>query len=228
MQNVKITILEEMLDFVAPHICCGCGEIGRLLCTSCEYNITSAQHFVCLVCLAPAKSGICSKHGKDLDFGWLVGSRSGVLRNLIDGYKFNNIRQSYKTLADLLYKSMPPLPKDIVIVPVPTVQKHIRERGYDHMDLIVRRLAYMSGLKVDRVIERRSDFVQHHAISRAQRQAQAEDAFFVSGKIEAGVSYLIVDDVVTTGATIKNIARLLRAMGSAQVGAAVIAYQPLD
>lgn len=229
MQNVKITILEQLLNFIAPHICCGCGQIGQLLCSSCEYDIMGIQHSSCLMCEKPAANGICAQHGKYLDFAWCVGYRSGVLQNLIGGYKFGNVRGTYKILASLLRSKLPAdLPADTVIVPVPTIRRHIRERGYDHLDLIARQLSHLKGLRTDKIIERRGDFVQHHAISRAQRQDQARDMFAIAGKINASTTYLIVDDVVTTGSTIKNIARLLKEAGASKVNAAVIAYQPLD
>ena len=183
---------------------------------------------VCVVCHRPTfDSWICKECAPPYERAWVVGERSGVLQRLIGLYKFERARAAYKPLADMLSEVLPELPSNTVIVPVPTISSHIRERGYDHMLLISRRIARQKGLSLKRLLIRTVNTKQHQA-SAAKREAQSRVAFAVKGNIDPNVPYLLVDDVVTTGSTIKYAARTLRRAGAKHVWVAIIARQTLD
>ena len=130
-------------------------------------------------------------------------------------------------LADLLHRRIPRLPDSVVVVPIPTTPAHIRERGYDHMLLIARDFSKLRKLRVETILKRNNTFVQHHA-NREERLIQAASAFKIEGTIDPSRVYLLLDDVVTTGATITQAAKLLRAAGAVYVWAAVTSRQPID
>ncbi|MEI6228507.1 MAG: hypothetical protein WCP11_00545 [Candidatus Saccharibacteria bacterium] len=155
---------------------------------------------------------------------WAVSERSGVLQRLIGDYKFQRMKSAYKILGDLLLAVLPDMPENVIIVPVPTAASHIRERGYDHMLLIARYVARCRGLHCQRLLRRVTDTKQRQAGAR-QRQAQASQAFMVDGAIDSGKIYLLLDDVVTTGATITYASRSLVRAGAKNVWVAVIARQ---
>jgi ComF family protein len=156
-----------------------------------------------------------------------VGERSGVLRRIIDCYKFYNAYAAHRDLASLLSDRIGVLPKECVIVPIPTVSSHTRQRGYDHVLLVAKRLAKLQSLKVETVLRRRTATKQLGK-SRKDRFVQARQAFEVRGTLRGDVVYLLVDDVVTTGATLEYAARALKQAGATTVWAAAIARQPLD
>lgn len=228
MQNVKITILERLLNIVAPHPCINCGKIGQVLCASCEYNIMHAQQSRCLMCSGSLNEGFCGCDDPDLDFGLFVGDRSGVLQKLIGGYKFMNMRDAREVIARLLGSRAEHLPGDTIIVPVPTTPDRIRERGYDHMGLLTVALSKTTGLRADNIIGRRKGPAQHHMTDLSSRMNNARDAFFLLANPEPEKSYVILDDIFTSGATVRSIACLLRAEGAGRVGTLIIARQPLD
>lgn len=157
---------------------------------------------------------------------WVVGERSGVLQRLIGLYKFERARAGFDPLADLLARSLPDLPVDVVVVPVPTVASHIRERGYDHMLLISKRFAKKRNLKLERLLCRKTNTKQRQA-SSGKRNMQAKAAFGVRGVVSPDKVYLVMDDVITTGATIKYATKALRGAGAKHVWVAAIARQPL-
>ena len=221
-------MLDRLLSILAPHYCSGCGNQGGLLCGNCKYDIISDMTAGCVVCGAPAAAdGICGSCRTHYDRAWLIGERKGSLQRLIGLYKFERARAGHEALADLLHAALPQLPADAVVVPVPTLPAHIRQRGYDHMWLIARRFARLRGLPVQRQLVRTSTTVQRGATAKVRRQ-QAKDAFGHVGTVSAGVPYVLIDDVMTTGATIEYAAKELRAAGAAQVWVAVIARQTLD
>jgi ComF family protein len=146
---------------------------------------------------------------------------------LIGALKFRNAYAAATPLSELLNDTIDQLPADTIVVPVPTVTSHIRERGYDHTRLIAGRFARQRRLQMHSVITRNGSARQRGA-NRSQRIAQAKGAFSVTGNINPAATYLLIDDVMTTGATIKYAAEALHQAGATQIWVAIIARQPLD
>lgn len=221
-------MIDTVLSFVAPHPCCGCGRIGGLLCDNCKYNIVNERELLCAACKRPTgASGRCNSCRAPYDRIWYVGERRDGLQRLIGLYKFERARSAYRTLGDLILTQLPNLPSDTVVVPVPTLAAHVRERGYDHTLLIARYVAKKRGLRLDSVIGRRGGTTQRHTTAK-QREQQAKTAFEAKGYLRPDVPYLLIDDVVTTGATIKYASEALKRIGAKDVWVAVVAYQTLD
>jgi len=220
-------MLDTLLSFIAPHRCCGCDKIGSLLCGHCNYNITSESKMVCIVCHRPTTGNwLCKSCHMPYERVWVVGEREGVLQRLIGLYKFERAKSAYKTLGDLLLAILPDLPANTVVVPVPTTPSRIRERGYDHMLLIAKYVAKARGLKCQQLIYRQTNTKQRQATAK-QRASQAKQAFAVNGPINDAIPYLLFDDVVTTGATIKYASQALRDAGAKYVWVAVVARQTM-
>jgi len=227
MLNVKNTIVDALLSVVAPHLCSGCGQIGSTFCDNCKYDIVSEPYSECIICEMPADLGICADHKVAFNQAWVVGVRSDGLQRLIGGFKFRNMKASAIDLADLLDRRLPVLPSTSVLVPVPTATSHIRERGYDHMLLIANRLGILRGTPTSQLLIRNNSLIQHRA-GRKQRFIQAKTAFKVNGRIRPEVTYVIIDDVITTGATIIQAANLLKQAGAVHIWIAATSRQPLD
>ncbi len=220
-------MIDGLLQIIAPHHCYGCGEVGALLCDNCKYDIVSDGFSACLVCLMPTTDGICAAHRHGYDRAWCVGDRSGSLERLIDGFKFERARYAYKCLAELLDMTVDSLPPDTVVVAVPTIPSHIRQRGYDHAELVARHFARMRGLRYRSLLSRSSASVQRGA-SRRLRMAQAKQAFRCPSSLDPAVPYLVIDDVVTTNATLRYAGVALKEAGATKVWVAVVARQPLE
>lgn len=221
-------MVDGLVGIVAPHHCCCCDKIGSLLCDNCKYNITSERVTRCIVCGRPtANNWLCSDCHTPYERAWAVGSRTGALQRLIGLYKFERAIAASKTLSALMLQSLPELPQETIIVPIPTVSSHIRERGYDHMLLIAKNIAQARGLKMQRLLKRQTSTKQRQATA-TQRSNQAKCAFAVDGLIDKGAIYLLVDDVMTTGSTMKYAARCLIKAGAKHVWIAIIARQTLD
>lgn len=222
-------MIDDLLQIIAPHHCCGCDKIGTLLCDNCKYDIVSEPLETCVACgkgLA-SKTGICASCRVPYDRAWCIGERHDTLQRLIGNYKFTNARAAYRPLARLLDEQLPVLPESVRIVPVPTVASHIRERGYDHMLLIARELGRLRALPVEALITRQTATKQRDA-TRRQRIVQAKQAFICTRPLDEEAIYLLLDDVVTTGATVKYAAHALVDAGAKTVWVAAISRQPLD
>jgi ComF family protein len=227
MLNVKNTIIDSILSVVAPHLCSGCGRIGGTFCDNCKYDIIIEPFSGCILCEKPSSVGICVKHKVAFNQAWAVGMRSGALQRLIGGFKFRNMKAASSDLADLLNKTLPRLPAASIFVPIPTTPAHIRERGYDHMLLIAEALGHLRHLPVQQLLRRDNVLIQHRA-SRQERLMQAVTAFRIEGTVDSEATYILLDDVVTTGATITQAALILRRAGATTIWVATTSRQPLD
>ena len=212
---------------LAPHYCSSCGDIGALLCESCKYDIVSDGQRRCLICRAPTTvDNLCSGCHVPYSRAWYVAEREGSLGKLLDLYKFQRAAGAYVELAELLDHILPELPPDTVVVHIPTIAAHVRQRGYDHTKKIARELARSRKLAFRTPIIRATNTHQRGA-GRAVRIAQASEAFAVRGDV-GPVPHLIIDDVVTTGATVEYAASVLKNAGASEVWVAVVSRQPLD
>lgn len=225
--NVKSTMLEWLLDYVAPHYCCSCGEIGALLCESCKYDIINEPYSGCLLCGHLSLLGACSRCKSNIDRTWCGGERRDGLETLINRYKFEYARAAYVPLGDIVLSTLPDLPKNTVLVPIPTIRTHVRQRGYDHTLLMARYIAARRPFAFSSALIRRTTTVQRGA-SRKARIAQAKEAFSVRGAIDPAVPYLLLDDVVTTGSTLRYAAQALKDAGATTVWAVAVARQTMD
>jgi len=227
--NVKNTMIEGVLRLLAPHPCYSCGKVGVLLCPNCKYNITHEPFVGCILCQTPQKHGICPNHGSPIERTFVVGARNGPLEDVINGLKFNNVKSAAKVLAELLDDTLPLLPTSTHIVPIPTVRSHVRRRGYDQVELIARHFAQLRGLPVSRLLVRKTSTTQHTE-GRDTRKLQAATAFglgSLSDVAQGAGPLLLIDDIITTGATVSAAAEQLVNTG-ATVWVAALAYQPLD
>lgn len=221
-------MIDTLLSYIAPHLCCGCAKIGTLLCDDCKYDIINEPYVLCVLCGKVANSrGVCNNCNVPFTRAWCVGERSGVLQRIIGLFKFQNTYAAAVPLSQLLSDTIGQLPPDTIVVPIPTVASHIRERGYDHAHLIAKGFARRRRLKLQAVIIRKGTARQRGA-SRSQRLAQAKVAFEVRGDISSKATYLLIDDVMTTGATITYAAEALRRAGATAIWVGIIARQPLD
>lgn len=221
-------MIDKMLSVIAPHQCCGCGKVGTILCSNCKYDIVSDQKSVCVVCQRPCgQSGICSTCRVPYQRAWHVGVRAGTLQQLVGLFKFERVKSAHKQLGDLLLATLPDLPADTIVVPVPTTPSHIRERGYDHMLLIAQYVANKRRLVLSRVLARSTDTKQRQSTAK-QRDAQAKSAFHVTKPLGKDPPYLLIDDIMTTGSTAKYAAQALKTAGARHVWLAIIGRQTLD
>ena len=220
-------MIDTLLSYIAPHLCYGCGQTGTVLCDSCMNNIDNEQLGQCIVCPRPARRHLCSKHVGMIDDGWYGAMRVGVVEQLIDAYKFENVKAAATPLTQILLVNLPALPDRTVIVPIPTIASHIRQRGYDHMSLVARDVVRIRKLTLIPLLQRNTSTTQRDA-DRRLREKQAQEAFRVVGDIDPDRPYLIIDDIATTGATLRHAAETLRRAGARTIWVAAVARQPLD
>ena len=157
-----------------------------------------------------------------------MGWREKILAKLVSELKYKSVRACSDTLAELLDYAIPTPAKVMgelgrapIIVPLPTIGRHIRERGLDHTKLIAKKLGKRRGWKVESILSRKADTVQV-GTNAAERIGQAAKAYELKQKIDPKQPYLLLDDVWTTGASIQAAANLLKQDGAQYIYAAIV------
>ncbi|MEK7077434.1 MAG: phosphoribosyltransferase family protein [Patescibacteria group bacterium] len=225
--------LHAILDFVFPSHCVGCGtfmERGKTLCGECSGSIPLHKTLFCGVCASrlPAEKKICHQENPYIlaaaaDYG------DARVRGLIHALKFKYIRAAADPLAELIagYLERLALPlQGRLIIPVPLGRKRMRTRGFNQSELVAERLARRFGLSLDAValIRARDTAPQSERADFAERNANVADCFAVPQNIAvAGKSILLVDDVSTSGATLREAAATLKRAGAKSIIALVAA-----
>jgi ComF family protein len=156
---------------------------------------------------------------------WVRTTYDDISSRLILAFKFERARQAYKPLATAMASTSPVFSQDTLLVGVPTSTSRIRERGYDHVGLLVKQCALLTGVMWRTPVVRTGQAHQFGS-SRAERRKQLENAFHVISPDEVkGQNILLIDDVLTTGATLETLAKVLNDAGAKRVDALVFAQK---
>jgi predicted amidophosphoribosyltransferase len=207
-----VTLLTALVDLVLPRRCVGCGSPLGVLCPA---------------CLPPTPALQASEDC------WCAAPYDGSMRAALLAYKERGRRDLAGPLADLLARSVCAAlaaqrspPGTALLVPVPSARSVAAARGGDHVQRMARRAAARCGVRVA------GDGL---TLTRAVRDSAGLDARArtanVAGAMAArqpppGRVAVIVDDIVTTGATLREARRALQAAGWPVLGAAVVAATP--
>ena len=224
---VKNTTIIGLLDLLAPHSCRGCGQLGSALCNRCKKNILKSQHNICPNCKAKNPTGNCPDCPL-LPPTYIGGERSGLLGELVHDYKYHSIRALAGPLAEIMYHSLPNDLQQAYIIPLPTINRHVRERGFDHTLLIAKHLSKLTGYRVLPILNRSKSTVQV-GTDRTTRLSQVKDAYILdSNKLDPGATYILFDDVWTTGASMGECVKKLRQAGAKNIIIALLSLSRID
>lgn len=226
-----------LLDIILPKFCAGCLSPGSYLCTDCQGQITQ-KPLICPICFGASINGsthpLCQKP-LGLDGLWSLASYDYPIRDLIKKFKYRLTRQVSQTLLNLLLEYWARYPTALVallakrptdwqIVPVPLHQTRQNWRGFNQSQLIAQLIAIKLNVSLNDCLLRIRNTTPQFKLSRAYRSPNIKDAFALSMNYEhLTPNIILVDDVWTTGATLKECTKLLKRRGVKQVWALTIA-----
>lgn len=226
-----------MLDFLFPRMCLGCGRPHSWLCGRCRSRqISPYYQQLCHVCGVESRRStvhIDCRQSTYLDGVLVATVYSHTMAEIIHRIKY---RSEY-ALANLVVEiCLSILITDIdnlkidVVSYVPTVRKRRWGRGFNQSKLLASRVAKSLKLPLADLLERREYMSSQVGAGAVQRQLNVRNSFrplpTKRASVEVPNSVLIVDDVMTTGATLEACAKQLRQMGVAKVYALVVARDP--
>ncbi len=221
-------LLERMLGVVAPHNCLVCGREGQLICHWCFEAACPPVPPRCYRCRAASpNSQICAKchRHSPLRHVWVATEYSDVAKRLLHFLKFERATAAAEPLAGYMAETLPYLDPTTLITYIPAATSRVRQRGYDQARLMSRELVKQLQLSSVSTLARLGQSRQVGA-SRAQRRQQMEHAFRpLHQAVITKRSILLVDDVLTTGATLEAAAKVLKTAGAKIVDAVVFAQK---
>jgi predicted amidophosphoribosyltransferase len=202
-------LLQTALATIAPPLCAGCGRSCRpqaILCSRCGRRLAAAEPL-----LGPGPPGI--------DRAWSSASHEGVARSLVVALKFRRLLPVAELMADRVHWLAPAHMLSGTVVAVPPAAARLRHRGFDPAGEFAGALAERIEAPLSRCLVRRG--------GRRQVGRRRAERLGLPPRIEplgtAPPSVLLVDDVLTTGATLSACAQALRQAGARRVVAVTFA-----
>ncbi len=222
-------VIDAGLDLLFPLSCVSCGREGRFLCENpCAANLVKLRPPYCRLCASPGVQAVCSwcqESPPSYDRISAPYVMTGAVRDMVLGLKFRNLRAWAPDMGQLLAEFM--MSNSVgadVLVPVPLHKRRVRDRGYNQSELLAREVGKQTNIPVepDLVRRLRNTRPQISMTSGKERRQNVAGAFECTGEV-TGRTVLLIDDVVTTGATISACADPLKAAGAASVRALALA-----
>lgn len=195
--------LQALSLLVAPPLCAACGRscrAGAVICTRCSRALATAPPI-----LTGGPQGI--------DRAWSSAPHDGVPRSLVGALKFRRLLPVAELMADRIHWLAPGHMLGGTVVPVPAAPSRLRSRGFDPAGELAACLAARLEVDLAPCLARRGlgHQVGHGRADRISRPPRIESI------AAAPRSVLLVDDVLTTGATLTSCAMALRAAGAKRV-----------
>lgn len=220
-------IYELILDAVFPHKCV-CGKWGVLLCDECRAVIRVDKTGLCPVCKRISDYGrTCPacRHKSDLTGVMILGPHKDVLKALIWKFKYKYVVDIGHPLAELVCARFGNFLRDkrFLISYSPISREHLNKRGYNQAEILAKNISDKLGLKCEKLLSKSNHVDSQVGHSRAERLRNMKGKIGYIGPIEiTNHKVLIVDDVYTTGATLEECAKVLRAAGYREVWGLVL------
>ena len=218
---MKISFLHRLLDLLSPRLCAVCGRrlaaSEQVLCASCNMRLprTGFQYQATDNPMARLFWGIIPVERAAALFFYEAGVESA---NILYELKYHNHPEMGVMMARMMAREFSEagfFEGIDLIVPVPLAKKRQRQRGYNQSHCLADGVSQITGLPVSNQVVRRTRFVKSQTqMGRQERQENVADVFEVRDlDMIRGRHVLLVDDVVTTGATMTACARELLKAG---------------
>jgi len=213
------TVAQPILDLLFPRRCVGCQKEGRWLCRDCRNGVEHRGLYV---------------HAEHADLFGLLSFRQKAVRELLHTLKYNGVYEAAANLRELLewQYSAEMLVKELndgrplLLVPVPLGKGRAKQRGYNQAELLTRELAGWLGGSVWLGLKRIDNAATQ--VGKGADERQESKGFVASSTLPeeyAEHQIVVVDDVLTTGSTLRQCQEVLRGAIGKRVKGLAIAYQ---
>ncbi len=224
---MAIAIIEKFLNLLFPKYCLGCKKEGVWICDECAATLAYAKITLCPWCSkVPTVCGfVCQECRSKTNLSqiiWAYDYNNKLVEKLVLSLKYAYVEE----IAEFMGRSLATLfaadtrkEGDYIVVPVPLHKRRMKERGFNQAERIARAFAKQLGLlPAAHVLVRVKHTKSQVGLSKEERSANVSEAFSVrdAGAL-SGKTIILIDDVYTTGATLREAARALIAAGAKKV-----------
>ncbi|MBI2627974.1 MAG: ComF family protein [Candidatus Niyogibacteria bacterium] len=226
------------LDLIFPKKCFSCGQNGEFLCGHC-LNSLNLPEIRCFACQKGDGAGFCSQCAsffnlENLSVFWATDYKNLAIKKMIKTFKYRRAGVLTETLGEILSQRAKKFliqntsgASLSLIIPVPLSPKRHRERGFNQAALIGQYLGQKNNLAFDPAVllKIKNTSPQVKTAGRDERLKNLKESFVVSDSQKIlGKTVILIDDVLTTGATIMECARILQKAGAEKIIALVVAH----
>jgi ComF family protein len=226
------SVLNEIINFILPNTC---------IC--CEASIDTGARFICRDCYQKLEKFEDIHPWKD------EYTEKGVIDNSLSAFWFREQTEIQKLMHAMKYRKMKSIGKLFggeigrritsvnkmkfdYVIPVPLHRAKVRERTYNQSDYIAAGIGETIGAEVLRDTVKRTRFTKSQTrLDKPQRKENVSGAFEINPKQKdkiTGKNIIVADDVITTGATILECAKVLKVSGAGKIWLCSAAYAVLD
>lgn len=235
IKHVLFIVQKIILDGLFPIRCLGCGKFDEWLCSNCHSTLPILTEQHCPACKKHiTTNGIvcpeCYKTTKNSFDGVFIASHYNdkLLKKTIHYYKYRFVRDLSEPLSILLAQALQnsTLPAPDIIIPVPLHKRRYRWRGFNQANNLATALNLQISVITDILVRVRYTAPQVKLQNKKKRQENLNNAFVIKNTSQiTGKNILLVDDVMTTGATLAECARVLKLSGAKTVSCLVLARE---
>lgn len=216
MTKLIHTILGRILELLFPEQCLSCKKKGEIFCQNC---LAAARH-----------KGEAETSLPFLDHLYVYGMyENKYLREALRRFKYHGTYGLANPFSHMLYELIKPhlsgLEQSTLILSIPIAPERRRSRGYNQAELLAKALSEKISLKTSGELLRKiRSTPSQTSLSGQERILNVKNSFAVTTPEEiAGKKIILVDDIVTTGATLSETARVLKEAGAKEVIGLVVA-----
>lgn len=201
-----------------------CSNEGQLLCKDCMLILPRSEPS-CYRCREPSVNNLtcpqCLQESRIVQVQAAASYKSAA-KQLVWSLKLSGAKNAASIMAKCMVNILDITPKTIII-PVPTATSRARQRGYDQARLLARNISKLTDLAYRDYLARSGQRHQH-GLTRSVRLTQLNNSYRLKRNADVnGASVILIDDVVTTGATLEAAAMVLYSAGARTISAAVFA-----
>ena len=207
-------MFSHIINWLFPPQCVHCGREGAWLCRSAQKDLEASPILMNPITI-PGVDRVMCRADYDLP----------IIADIIQGLKYHYLTAQAEIFPDLLRPLIDQLdvPQGTVIVPIPLHRSRQMSRGFNQSELIAKALSKVTGFPVKNILQRHRATKAQATLKAKERLMNVVDAFQVRANVKTPTSVILVDDVITTGSTIRECAEVLREVGVQKITAVAFA-----
>lgn len=221
-----------LLDLLFPKFCVKCKKAGEYICPNCFATISFDTKRICLVCGFFSLDGLthpACKGSYTINGSFCAVAYKGAIQKLVYQFKYKPyLTDLQTTLVALFYESliqqelfMKITQKNPVLIPIPLSARKQRSRGYNHAELLSKGLGKKLGIPSISILRRIKETKPQYGLKKAERKENMKGAFEVTSQLATINTHartaVLVDDILTTGSTMLEAAKVLKRKGFEKV-----------
>lgn len=225
----------SLIDLLFPKTCLSCNKLGKFICLTCKVNLRAVESDYCIYCRKISYLGLthanCQIPG-GIDGVMSLYEYNVVLKKIIKSIKYRLVKDAFSELFQaILAPSHDKLTafsfrfKNYLLQPIPLHKDRYKLRGFNQSEKIAQFVQTLCHYETIDALERvKNTGAQAQIHTREERYINMKDAFIVKEEKDVrGKTIILIDDVITSGSSVKEAARVLKQSGAAHVFAFSIA-----